>query len=678
MKLPPGLSSLIISAISLVPVGPDILEYALGDDDIELLILKADRRLEKFHFDQVRRWLAPGQARMELAGQLLWSLHKGGTDSLTSATPGISRQLTDGMPGHDNGDLADDGERPAGYLAAELSLGLVRLPLLGAAIRRRVRFWCATAVVGLALGGALYTVHPPAYKASTSVLLTQNPDQNPMDAVLTDVALARSRAVAGPVLRRLRIPQDVNKFLGSYTVVAVTDRVLQITVNAPSSAQAAQQAAALAAEFLSLRADELVSQQRLTMILLSQKVAAAKQRVAAVGSQMKTVSALPKSPARTSELSRLQAQSQQVSEDLIQLQQAVLAFQVRSQVSAASMIAGSGVLDPATPLARSWLRTPAAYAAAGLIAGCLLGICFVITQTLVTDRLRRRDDVALALGAPVGLSVGHIRAGWRRVDRQLGRRPGWRLPGWRALAQRWLTRLGSRDLSRVIAYLRSAVPQGPADRALVVIPVGNTGVAVLSVLSLALSCAREGKQVMVADLSEGALAARLLRVAGPGVRVVTLHDVRLIVAVPDPDSITRAGPLRQHGQVGVGPADQPLSDAYASTDLLLTIATLDPALGADYLATWASSAVVMVTAGESSVTKVTVVGDMIRRSGTTMSAVLLGADQGDESFGAAHAHDGARADGAADAAAGDADWIDRAPPIVAQADGTSSEAASVM
>ena len=112
-----------------------------------------------------------------------------------------------------------------------------------------------------------------------------------------------------------------------------------------------------------------------------------RQRAASYGD----VSALPKSPARTSDLSRLRAQSQQASDGLTQLQQAVLGVEVHSQVSTASIITGSRVLDPATPLARSWLRTRAAYAATGLIAGCILGICFVIVQALITGRLRRRE-----------------------------------------------------------------------------------------------------------------------------------------------------------------------------------------------------------------------------------------------------------------------------------------------
>ena len=66
----------------------------------------------------------------------------------------------------------------------------------------------------------------------------------------------------------------------------------------------------------------------------------------------------------------------------------------------------------------------------------------------------------------------------------------------------------------------------------------------------------------------------------------------------------------------------------------LTLVTLDPALGGDYLATWAANSVVVVTAGLSSAVRIHAVGEMIRVSGTRLvSVVLIGADKSDESLG---------------------------------------------
>lgn len=67
---------------------------------------------------------------------------------------------------------------------------------------------------------------------------------------------------------------------------------------------------------------------------------------------------------------------------------------------------------------------------------------------------------------------------------------------------------------------------------------------------------------------------------------------------------------------------------------MLVLATLDPALGGDHLATWASDAVAVVTAGQSSWTKIHAVGEMLRLAQIRVaSAVLVGADSADDSIG---------------------------------------------
>jgi hypothetical protein len=74
--------------------------------------------------------------------------------------------------------------------------------------------------------------------------------------------------------------------------------------------------------------------------------------------------------------------------------------------------------------------------------------------------------------------------------------------------------------------------------------------------------------------------------------------------------------------------------AFASADILLTLATPDPSVGSEHLVTWAPAAVAIVTAGRSSWTKLNSVGEMIRLAGMhPVSAVLVGASKTDESLG---------------------------------------------
>jgi hypothetical protein len=136
----------------------------------------------------------------------------------------------------------------------------------------------------------------------------------------------------------------------------------------------------------------------------------------------------------------------------------------------------------------------------------------------------------------------------------------------------------------------------------------------------------------VADLCRAFPAARLLGVTESGVQRVSVHEANLVVAVPDPDDVAPVGPLGRQSRRAQ--AAGPLADACASADLLFTLVTLDPSLGAGHVAGWARSAVAMVTAGQSSVERVHAVGEMIRLAGIDlMSAVLVGADKSDESLG---------------------------------------------
>lgn len=191
-------------------------------------------------------------------------------------------------------------------------------------------------------------------------------------------------------------------------------------------------------------------------------------------------------------------------------------------------------------------------------------------------------------------------------------------------------------MRRVVAYLRRAVPgssRGPAS--LAVVAVDDAEVVARVVASLASSCAAEGKQVMVADLSSGAHLARLLKVGDPGIHKVSQNGANLLVVLPEAEDVAPTGPVPGGASPAVpAQADAALLTAASSSDLLLTLATLDPAFGGDCLGTWATSAVAVVTAGKSTAEKVHSVGEMLRFGGTRLdSVVLIGADKTDESLG---------------------------------------------
>jgi capsular polysaccharide biosynthesis protein len=508
--------------------------------------------------------------------------------------------------------------------AIDPMVGFVSLGYIKAALRRGMRVWLAAALIGLLVGAALYIKFPPAYQASTSVLVNDGPDADVAVTITTDAALAQSHTVAAHVVQQLGLQQSVNSFLAAYTVTTVTDQLLVITVSAPTSSGAVQRASAIATAFLQFREQYAQAQQQELQTDLSQQVSQAQKNLNSINSQISKVSAQPTSAAQQAQLSSLEARKTAATNTLGELQAYAVTTLATGRTNTNAMIKGTQVVDAAVLIPHSHLKGGALYVAGGLVVGLAVGMGLVVVMALVSDRLRRRDEIADALGAPVKLSVGPM-----RVRRRL---PG--LP-WRARAR-------GQDRERVAGCLRGALPQRPeALAALAVVAVDNAKVVAPAVVTLAVSLVREGKKVVVADLSDGACLARLLRVRSPGVHAASFGGADLQVAIPDYGEVVPIGPLgRGASAAGAPQPGEALASTCASADVLLTFAIPDPAFGADHLATWAADAVAVVTAGHSSGTRIHGVGDLVRLAGMRLvSVILIGADKTDESLGMPAAQD---------------------------------------
>lgn len=507
-----------------------------------------------------------------------------------------------------------DGELPA----VESAVGLVSLGFLFAALKRRRRLWITLGVLGLLIGAGLYVKSPPGYQASTELLLTTGPYENILTAAQNNQEMAQSLSVAEAAVHQLGLTETASKFGKTYLVTAPTERVVIITASAKTSAQAVLNASAVAAAFLQFRAQEMQSEQQLVVASLNQQLDQAQQRLNSISAEISQVSAEPVSSAQQSQLTNLRAQATQAENSLYQVRQGINNDQVTNGSATTAAVKGSVVMDAATALPSSRVKKLILNVALALILGLVLGVGIVVVQALVSDKLQRRDDVAQALGSPVTLSVGPIKR------------------------KRRLSRLGSpatrgADIQRIVAHLRRAVPgssRGVA--ALAVVPVDELQVPASSLVSMAVSLAGEGKRVVLADLCPKTPAARLLGAAGPGVREVKANGASLVVAVAEPDDLTPIGPL----QSVLAPAQRSsftdaVADACASADVLVTLIAMDPAIGSEHLATWATEAVPVVTAGISSWTRIHGVGELVRLSGIRLgAAVLVGSDKNDETLGA--------------------------------------------
>ena len=508
---------------------------------------------------------------------------------------------------------AGDGFSASRHRQGDLPAGLTSLRSIRGALRRRAWVVCAAAVAGLVVSGVLYVAVPPGYQAATSILITHNLNVDPGSQMQGDVELAQSLQVADRAVHKLGTHQSVTSFARSYTVSAPTDRLLQITASASSASEAERRANAVAAEFLRYRAELLGIEQQIELPTLSQQIAVVQGQLPVIAQQIAAATALPPSAKRKAELHGLAIRQRTAQAALGALNYEVTNYPVLTL----SMIRGTAVLDPAAPIPPSRRHLALNTGLAGLFAGLAVGLGVVLIGAVTSDRLRRRRDIARALGAPIRLTVGRIRT------------TGW-LPGRPRLAA---AREG--DMPRLVAHLRSSVRDGNGPTAaLAVVPVGNADIAAQALVRLATECAREGRRVLLADLAYGAPAAGLLRVSDPGIHVAGADPDRIVVAVAGPRRRLLVGPFSPAQQALSTQPDKVLAAACGSADLILTLATLDPALGAEHLATWTTDVVVVVTAGRSAAASLKSTGEMIRLAGTRLvSAVLVGADKADDSLG---------------------------------------------
>jgi hypothetical protein len=511
----------------------------------------------------------------------------------------------------------DEFAAPDERFAGELTAGVTSLGYIRGALRRKARLWCTIGIVGLLAGGAYFVHKPAGYEASAQLVVANPPGSAPGVAVQNDQGIVESVPVAAGALKRLGQPQQAaQSFMAYYTATVITDQILEITaVKASSANQAIDEANALASAFLSFQAQLLQNQQALVNGALAQKIDQSQNALNAINKQIRQLAAQPASYSQKTQLAALRAESDRDSSALTQLKQATASNEAGSQIAITTAIKDSQVLGQPTVTKASRKKRLLEYGGGGLLGGLVLGMGIVVIGAVASDKLRRRDDVARALGAPIRLSVGPVTLKTRGP--------------WQEAAAR------NTSVKQIVAHLESVLPRYERGLAtLAIVPADDVTVPSVCLASLAMSCAEQGMRVVVADLCSGAPAARLLGASDPGVHAVSLQNARLIVMIPGPDDMLPTGPLRQ-GSRRAGAPDE-MAQACAAAELLLTFVALDPATGGDHLAGWARKVVVMVTTGRSTAEHINAVGEMVRLGGARLaSGVLLGADKADESLGVA-------------------------------------------
>jgi capsular polysaccharide biosynthesis protein len=493
---------------------------------------------------------------------------------------------------------------------------LVTFRFLRDAIRRHLRIWVVLAIVGLLGGlGSTYVVPQPQV-SSTRLLLTHKEGEDPAKAMATDVSLASTHTVAQRVIDLLQLPESPDDLLKRYTATPLTDRVVEIKVQAETSDQASKQATVVAQVYLVFRKEQIALQDG----PLRRDLTAAETALSVAETAVRAAGDDPVEPKRPNSPEALRLG---VARDRVQY----VRQQMLDQEVQASRMNSSRILDVAAPVPVSAKRTLAINAGTGLIAGLFLGLVFVIVRALISDRLWKRQDIARALGARVRLSTE--------------RPPRWRLlpyPRYLRPSQRRLP-----EIELMVQHLGQRIFWGERPTpSVAVVSVDDVRTSALVVASLAVSVAEEGRHVLVADLTGTGMLAGMLGVGSPGTHESRFSEPhrRIDVHYPNPHGAPAEGGylhLSESSRLS-NSGDVALDAAWEVADLVLTLATLTPELGADHLGTWASRAAVVVTAGRSTTNKINATGEMLRLAGLEIdTTVVLRPDRTDESVGVAEA-----------------------------------------
>ena len=296
--------------------------------------------------------------------------------------------------------------------AAAEAGAIVSLTVVGDALRRRRKIWVAAGLAGLLLGAAFHLLVPAKYTAVANLYLVEPPNSDQAQAISNDVGLLETPAVSGQALAALHLRGNAMSFLGSYQGVPVGTDILSIEFVASSPAQAVAYDNAVASAFLSRRASELVSQTNILIGDLNTQIQALNSDIANLTAAINSLTTAPAGSQSADELTNLVNQRSSDYSQISSLQ----GEESQDIIDEDSVIKGSQVLDPAAALSSSIKKVIVEDAASGLIAALGLSLGTLAVLAIISDRPRRREQVATALAAPVEFSIGkyHPCRGLRR------------------------------------------------------------------------------------------------------------------------------------------------------------------------------------------------------------------------------------------------------------------------
>ncbi|HEY0238329.1 MAG TPA: hypothetical protein VGC37_06770 [Friedmanniella sp.] len=480
---------------------------------------------------------------------------------------------------------------------------LVSLDFLWTALRRHPVVFLLSPVLGLLLAAGVLVAFPPAHAAKATLVLPSDSQVDPTKAMATNVSLLATQTLAKRTTDQLGLTMSPDTFVGTITIQAESSDLMTLTLTAPTDAEAVRRLSGLTSTFLAFRAEQLSFQSEVLVKGLDDRIAGLQGQIADLTKKIADLG--PATTANSTQYNQYLTQQAVFRSQVETLQQ-----QVEDQtLKTGALVASGRVLDPAAVVPGRALKTTALALVSGLVGGTALGWGTVLFFAVTSDRLRRRADVATVLGAPVGASV-------RRVDPlpSLLRH----LPPFVPLQRRRL-----RECARLASALEAQLLVPGQQSRLVVARADDRDDVSHAVAQLARALVAAGRDVTVVDVTErGSKVLRgKLPLSDPGAPPVLRPDGTPALA-SGPDELSAVGSWE-----GAEDASAPQLG-----DVVITLADLEPAVGAAHLRSWAERAVIAVSTGGASAERLRTVADQVRAAGLDVRcAVLLRTDRTDNS-----------------------------------------------
>lgn len=293
----------------------------------------------------------------------------------------------------------------------------IRLSMIGEILRRRRRLLTVVAALGCAVGALAWYLLPPAF-ASTSTVLLQG--DRAEEEILTEAQVAASRVVVDRAAAELG--WDIGILAGDPVSAEVTEgNVIKITANAGTPRRARDLAVQVTEAYVEFSTESAAQAAQATAEALSGRRAELQRQVFELDG---TIGERTAEGADTTELDALRANRTELLQQLNEIDELIATEKAEAAVGQVNIRV---IEQPSKPLGPTTPNVPQ-LVATGAVLSVLLSTVILVGVRLADQRLRRRSDIASALGAPVlgtvqaptDIGPGELRSGrWRSGARWL-------------------------------------------------------------------------------------------------------------------------------------------------------------------------------------------------------------------------------------------------------------------